>query len=62
MLSAYLPPLRGVCLVRVKKNGSNGFIVQMNPPAASDEAPARAGQWRGMIPAAGWLRTSVVSL
>jgi len=29
----------------------------MNPPAASDEAPARAGQWRGMIPAARWLRS-----
>src|ERR1700719_984217 len=29
MLSAYLPPLRGVCLVRVKKNGSNGFIVPL---------------------------------
>src|SRR5271167_3563971 len=29
----------------------------MNPPAASDEAPARAGQWRGMIPAAYWLRS-----
>jgi MFS superfamily sulfate permease-like transporter len=29
----------------------------MNPPAASDEAPARPGQWRGMIPAAYWLRS-----
>jgi sulfate permease, SulP family len=29
----------------------------MNPPVASDEAPARAGQWRGMIPAAYWLRS-----
>jgi MFS superfamily sulfate permease-like transporter len=28
----------------------------MNEPAASDEAPARAAQWRGMIPAARWLR------
>jgi hypothetical protein len=30
MLSAYLLPLRGVCLVRVKKDGSNGFIVPLN--------------------------------
>jgi sulfate permease, SulP family len=29
----------------------------VNPPAASDEAPARAAQWRGMIPAARWLRS-----
>ena len=29
----------------------------MNPPAASDGAPAQAGQWRGMIPAAYWLRS-----
>src|SRR5262245_47806450 len=29
----------------------------MSPPAASDEAPARAAQWRGMIPAARWLRS-----
>src|ERR1700739_3745884 len=27
----------------------------MNPPAASDQVPARAGQWRGMIRAAYWL-------
>src|SRR3984893_3633245 len=29
----------------------------MNPPVATDEAPARRGQWRGMIPAAYWLRS-----
>ena len=29
MLSAYLPPLRGFCLVRAKKNRSNGFIVPL---------------------------------
>src|ERR1700747_2359504 len=29
----------------------------MNPPVASDQAPARTGQWRGMIPAAYWLRS-----
>src|SRR5271157_4322798 len=63
MLSAYLPPCCVVCLVRVKKDGSNGFIVhsrshqRVNPPAASDEAPARPRQWLGMIPAAYWLRS-----
>jgi MFS superfamily sulfate permease-like transporter len=29
----------------------------MNPPAAGDEAPAGPQQWRGMIPAAYWLRS-----
>src|SRR5271157_3367442 len=63
MLSAYLPPCCVVCLVRVKKDGSNGFIVhsrshqRVNPPAANDEAPARPRQWLGMIPAAYWLRS-----
>jgi len=30
---------------------------EVNTPSASDEAPARAGQWSGMIPAARWLRS-----
>jgi hypothetical protein len=42
MLSAYLPPLCGVCLVRVKKNGSNGFIVPLaciaHPPRRMSDA------------------------
>src|SRR6516162_1380097 len=29
----------------------------MNPPAASDEVPPRARLWRGMMPAAHWLRS-----
>jgi len=29
----------------------------MNPPAASDEVPPRARLWRGMRPAAHWLRS-----
>ncbi len=29
----------------------------MNGPTASNEAPARAGRWRGTIPAAHWLRS-----
>jgi len=29
----------------------------MNSPAASEEVPPRAGLWRGMIPAAQWLRS-----
>src|SRR4029077_6048665 len=35
----------------------SGLHQQMNPPVASDEAHARAGQWRGMIPAVYWLRS-----
>jgi hypothetical protein len=29
----------------------------MKPPAASKEEPTRTGRWRGMIPAAHWLRS-----
>jgi hypothetical protein len=39
MLSAYLPPCCGVCLVRVKKNGSNGFIVLLNLSEISRPLP-----------------------
>ena len=29
MLNVYLPPLRRICLVWVKKIGSNGFVVSL---------------------------------